>query len=300
MAVLVIASNCAPMSKSPQNAILLISCPDQAGLVSLVAEFIRRHNGNIIYLDQHVDTEHSAFFMRIEWEIENFQLSETELSTRFQEDIATPMEMNWQLYYSDQRPRVAIFATRESHCLYDLLSRHQAGELDIEIPVIISNRTDLSGAAERFEIPFAHFPITPQNKAEQEAEELKLLRRHQVDTLVLARYMQILSDSFVSQYPDQIINIHHSFLPAFAGARPYHQAYERGVKLVGATSHYVTADLDEGPIIAQDIIRVSHRESVSDFVRRGRDLEKVVLARAVWAHAQRKVLVFKNKTVVFS
>jgi formyltetrahydrofolate deformylase len=288
------------MANSTHNAILLISCPDQAGLVSLVAEFIRRHNGNIIYLDQHVDTAHGAFFMRIEWELEDFKLSDEKLSILFQEDIASPMQMCWQLHYSDQRPRVAIFATRESHCLYDLLSRHQAGELDIDIPLIISNREDLRGAAERFEIPFAHFPITPDNKTEQEAAELELLRNHEVDTLVLARYMQILSDSFVSHYPEQIINIHHSFLPAFAGARPYHQAYERGVKLVGATSHYVTADLDEGPIIAQDVIRVSHRESVSDFVRRGRDLEKVVLARAVWAHAQRKVLVFKNKTVVFS
>ena len=288
------------MATSTQNAILLISCPDQAGLVSLVAEFIRRHNGNIIYLDQHVDPEHSAFFMRIEWELENFKLSNPELSTRFQEDIASPMKMHWKLHYSGQHPRVAIFATRESHCLYDLLSRHQAGELDIDIPLIISNREDLRGAAERFEIPFAHFPITAESKPEQEAEELELLKKHSIDTLVLARYMQILSDSFVSQYPEQIINIHHSFLPAFAGARPYHQAYERGVKLVGATSHYVTADLDEGPIIAQDVIRVSHRESVSDFVRRGRDLEKVVLARAVWAHSQRKVLVFKNKTVVFS
>jgi formyltetrahydrofolate deformylase len=210
------------------------------------------------------------------------------------------MQMNWQLHYSDQRPRVAIFATRESHCLYDLLSRHQAGELNIDIPLIISNREELRGAADRFGVSFAHFPITPDNKTEQEAAELELLSSHAVDTLVLARYMQILSDSFVNQYPEQIINIHHSFLPAFAGARPYHQAYERGVKLVGATSHYVTADLDEGPIIAQDVIRVSHRESVSDFIRRGRDLEKVVLARAVWAHAQRKVLAFKNKTVVFS
>ena len=288
------------MATSTHNAILLISCPDQAGLVSLVAEFIRRHNGNIIYLDQHVDPEHGAFFMRIEWELEDFKLSDERLSTLFQEDIATPMQMNWQLHYSDQRPRVAIFATRESHCLYDLLSRHQAGELNIEIPLIISNREELRGAADRFGVSFAHFPITPDNKTEQEAAELELLSSHAVDTLVLARYMQILSDSFVNQYPEQIINIHHSFLPAFAGARPYHQAYERGVKLVGATSHYVTADLDEGPIIAQDVIRVSHRESVSDFIRRGRDLEKVVLARAVWAHAQRKVLAFKNKTVVFS
>ena len=288
------------MASSQRTAILLISCPDQPGLVSAVADFIREHSGNIVYLDQHVEKDHKAFFMRVEWEVEGFGLNDSQLATLFQADIAAPLQMTWQLYYSDQRPRVALLATKEGHCLYDLLSRHQAGELDVDIPLIIANREDLRDAARRFDIPFYHLPITKENKAEQEAKQIELLEEHRVDTVVLARYMQILSDSFAAHYPNQIINIHHSFLPAFIGARPYHQAYERGVKIIGATSHYVTADLDEGPIIAQDVIPVSHRESIADFIRHGKDLEKVVLARAVWAHVQRKVLVFKNKTVVFS
>lgn len=285
---------------APRTAILLISCPDQPGLVSAVADFIRTHGGNIVYLDQHVDAVHKAFFMRIEWELDSFKLDDAQLLNVFQDKIATPLQMQWQLHYNDRRPRVAIFCTKAGHCLYDLLSRHEAGELDIEIPLIIGNREDLRAAAERFEIPFHHFPITKATKASQEAAELALLREQNIDTVVLARYMQILSDDFVSHFPNQVINIHHSFLPAFAGARPYHQAHERGVKLIGATSHYVTAELDEGPIIAQDVHRVSHRESVGDFIRHGRDLEKIVLARGVWAHAQRKVLVYENKTVVFS
>ncbi len=283
-----------------RNAILLISCPDQPGLVSAVADFIRRNSGNILDLEQHVDSELGAFFMRVEWELEGFGLSDGDLASLFQADVAAPLDMRWQLHYSDRRPRVAIFATREGHCLYDLLSRHQAGELDIDIPLIVGNREDLRGAADRFGIPFHHFPITRENKARQEEAEIALLEEHDIDTIVLARYMQILSDGFAARYPNQIINIHHSFLPAFAGARPYHQAYQRGVKVIGATSHYVTAELDEGPIIAQDVIPVSHRESVADFIRHGKDLEKVVLARAVWAHARRKVLVHENKTIVFS
>jgi formyltetrahydrofolate deformylase len=238
--------------------------------------------------------------MRVEWELEGFGLSDSQLGSLFQADIAAPLDMRWNLYYSDRRPRVAIFATRAGHCLYDLLSRHEAGELDVEIPLVIGNREDLRGAAERFEVPFYHFPITKENKAEQEQAEIALLEKNRVDTVILARYMQVLSDRFVDRYPNSIINIHHSFLPAFAGARPYHQAYERGVKIIGATCHYVTAELDEGPIISQDVINVSHRESVSDFIRHGRDLEKVVLARGVWAHAQRKVMVHENKTVVFN
>jgi formyltetrahydrofolate deformylase len=288
-----------PSPASSKNAILLVSCADQPGLVSAVAEFIRQHSGNILHLEQHVDSEQSAFFMRVEWQLEGFGLDDETLAKLFQADVAAPLQMRWQLHYSDSKPRIAIFATREGHCLYDLLSRYEAGELDIEIPLIIGNREDLRAAAERFGIPFHHFPITKENKTLQEAAEIALLEEHGIDTIVLARYMQILSDGFAARFPNQIINIHHSFLPAFAGARPYHQAHARGVKIVGATSHYVTAELDEGPIIAQDVISVSHRESVGDFVRRGKDLEKIVLARAVWAHAQRKVLVFKNKTVVF-
>ncbi len=283
-----------------RTAILLVACADRPGLVCTVAEFIRSHCGNILYLEQHVDQDHRAFFMRIEWALDGFGLDERSLAPRFVKEVAEPLEMDWQLFTSDQRPRVAIFATKEGHCLYDLLSRHEAGELNVDIPLIIGNRTDLQSAAERFGIPFHHFPITKANKAAQEADEIALLEANGIDTIVLARYMQILSDAFVSRFPNRVINIHHSFLPAFIGAKPYHQAYQRGVKIIGATSHYVTADLDDGPIIAQDVISVSHRESVADFIRRGRDNEKTVLARAVYAHAQRKVLVFNNKTVVFS
>ena len=236
--------------------------------------------------------------MRIEWQLEGFGLSDEELAKIFQVDIAAPLHMAWQIFYSDQPPRVAIFVSKESHCLYDLLSRHESGELQAEIPVIVSNHETLRPAAERFGIPFHVFPITKATKSEQEHRERELLEEHAIDTVVLARYMQILSPQMVDWYPHRIINIHHSFLPAFAGARPYHQAYERGVKIIGATSHYVTSDLDEGPIIAQDVKRVSHKESVSDFIRDGKDLEKIVLARAVRAHLQRKVLVYKNKTVV--
>lgn len=283
-----------------RSATLLISCPDRPGLVAAVADFIQKHSGNIIYLDQHVDRQENIFFMRIEWELEDFSLSDTELTEVFQADIAAPLTMSWQVYYSDKKPRVAIFVSKDSHCLYDLLSRHEGGELDVEIPLIISNHDTLRSAAERFDIPFHVFKISKDNKAEQEAAERALLQENSIDTVVLARYMQILSARMVDWYPHGIINIHHSFLPAFAGARPYHQAYARGVKIIGATSHYVTSDLDEGPIIAQDVIRVSHKESVSDFVRDGKDLEKIVLARAVRTHIQRKVLVYKNRTIVFS
>ncbi|HAA87733.1 MAG: formyltetrahydrofolate deformylase [Verrucomicrobiales bacterium] len=283
-----------------RTAILLISCPDRPGLVSSVSTFIGNHKGNIVYLDQHVDEENGAFFMRIEWEMDGFELSEEQLNSKFNLEIASESEMTWQLHYNDQPPRAAIFVTKEGHCLYDLLSRHESGELNIQIPLIISNHDSLKQVADRFGIPFHQFSINKENKADQESAEISVLKEHNVDTVILARYMQILSDNFVNHFPNQIINIHHSFLPAFAGARPYHQAYQRGVKLIGATSHYVTADLDEGPIIAQDVIRVTHRESLSDFIRHGRDLEKIVLSRGVWAHSQRKVLVLKNKTVVFS
>ncbi len=238
--------------------------------------------------------------MRIEWEMDGFEFSEDQLNFQFDTEIASSSEMTWYLHYNDQPPRAAIFVTKEGHCLYDLLSRHESGELNIQIPLIISNHDHLQKAADRFGIPFHQFTINKKNKSEQESAEIALLKEHKIDTVILARYMQILSDNFVNHFPNQIINIHHSFLPAFAGARPYHQAYERGVKLIGATSHYVTADLDEGPIISQDVIRVTHRESLSDFIRHGRDLEKIVLSRGVWAHSQRKVLVLKNKTVVFS
>ena len=288
------------MPSSKRTAILLISCPDQPGIVSAVSSFIGNHNGNIVYLDQHVDSRAGLFFMRVEWETENLALSDDEFLETFNNEIAADLKLNWQIHYSDRVPRTAIFVTKDAHCLYDLLSRHESGELKLEIPLIIGNHNSLEDVAQRFGIPFFLFQITKENKKDQEEAEIALLKEHNIDTIILARYMQILSDNFVQHFPNQIINIHHSFLPAFAGAKPYHQAYERGVKLIGATSHYVTADLDEGPIIAQDVIRVSHRESLSDFIRHGRDLEKIVLSRGVWAHSQRKVLVLQNKTVVFS
>jgi formyltetrahydrofolate deformylase len=263
-----------------------------------VARFIHGHRGNIVHLDQHVDQQHRVFFMRVEWELEGFDIPWGELPERFGE-VAAAHGMDWSLYFSAQRPRVALFASRESHCLYDILARHASGELEVDVPVVVSNHDVLAGVAARFGVPFHVFPVTPENKQAQEAAALALLAEYGVETVVLARYMQVLSPGFIAQFPNRIINIHHSFLPAFAGARPYHQAYERGVKVIGATSHYVTEELDEGPIIAQDVQAVSHRHSTEDLIRLGRDLEKVVLARAVWAHSRRMVLVHRNRTVVF-
>ncbi len=275
-----------------------MSCPDQAGIVSAISGFISQNSGNILHLEQHVDSEEGAFFMRVEWEVDGFAIARSEIKNAF-EPLASEFGMTWSLYFSDIKPRVAIFVTKDNHCIYDLLSRYESGELPMEIPLIISNRVDLKPAADRFKIPFYHFPITKENKAAQEAEEIALLREHRVDTVVLARYMQILSPQLVDAFPSQIINIHHSFLPAFPGARPYHSAHARGVKIIGATSHYVTEDLDEGPIIAQDVVRVSHRDSVKDFIRKGKDLEQVVLSRAVWSHLRRRVLPYRNRTIVF-
>ena len=288
------------MQKQPATttAILLMSCPDQPGIVSAISGFISENSGNILHLEQHVDSEVGAFFMRVEWEVDGFAISRSEIKSAFAL-LAEKFSMEWALHFSDIKPRVAIFVTKDNHCIYDLLSRHESGELPMEVPLIISNRMDLKPAADRFGIPFYHFPITKATKAAQEAEEIALLREQRIDTVVLARYMQILSSQMVDAFPSQIINIHHSFLPAFPGARPYHSAHARGVKLIGATSHYVTEELDEGPIIAQDVIRVSHRDSVKDFVRKGKDLEQVVLSRAVWNHLRRRVLPFRNQTVVF-
>ncbi len=283
-----------------RTAILLVSCPDQPGLVAAVSGFIAEKKGNILDLEQHVDRSEGVFFMRVEWDLENFELDDEGLRMAFESYLAKPKGMDWSLFHSDEPQRMAIFASKEPHCLIDLLARHESGELNAEIPVIVSNHRDLEGIAERFGIDFRCVPVTKENKEAAEDEQKRILDAHEVDTVVLARYMQILSGRFVSWYPNRVINIHHSFLPAFAGARPYHQAYQRGVKVIGATSHYVTSDLDEGPIIEQDVIHVTHREAVSDLVRRGRDLEKVVLARAVHAHLERRVLVYRNRTVVFS
>ncbi len=287
-----------PQTEASATAILLISCPDQTGIVAAVAGFITENRGNIIHLDQHVDSGDSAFFMRVEWEVDSFAIARTRLEDSIR-PLAERFGMDWSLHFSDVVPRVALFVTKENHCLYDLLSRHESSELQMAIPLIVSNREHLRGVAERFGIDFHHFPITTGTKIDQEQRELDLLAEHQIDTVVLARYMQILSDRFVDTLPNRVINIHHSFLPAFPGARPYHSAHDRGVKIIGATSHYVTAELDEGPIIAQDVTEVSHRESVADFIRKGRDLEKNVLADAVWHHINRRILVYRNRTVVF-
>jgi len=282
------------------SAILLIHCPDKTGLVASITEFIYKNGGNIIDLDQHVDIENKVFFMRVEWSLEGFAIQKEKIGEYFNTLIAEKFGMNWEIYFSDHTPKMAIFVSKLSHCLYDILSRTQSGEWDVEIPLIISNHPDLDYVSKTFGIDYHCLRNVKENKAEIEGEQIKLLKEKGIDFIVLARYMQILTDNFVSHFPNKIINIHHSFLPAFAGARPYHSAYERGVKIIGATSHYVTAELDAGPIIEQDIMKVSHRDSVEDLVRKGKDLEKIVLSRAVWSHLNRNILVYKNKTVVFN
>ena len=292
--------NRAGMPHSSDSVILLIHCPDRRGLIAAVTEFITKNQGNIIYLDQYVDPIKNIFFMRIEWELNNFLIPLEKIGEYFDTLLAQRFNMKWKLYFSQQIPRMAIFVSKLPHCLYDVLSRWKSGEFRVEIPLIISNHQTLRPVAEQFGIDFHYFPITKENKREQEEKELHLLKKHRIDFIVLARYMQILTDEFVQVYPNKIINIHHSFLPAFPGARPYHSAYERGVKVIGATSHYVTAELDQGPIIEQDVVRVSHTDTVDDFIRKGRDLEKIVLSRAIWWHLQRKTLVYENKTIVFT
>ena len=283
---------------SSPTAILLIHCPDQPGLVRCVADFIYENGGNIVHLDQHTDAEAGVFFMRVEWQVEGFRIPREDLVRVFQY-VAEPRKMKWSLHFSDEQHRLALFVSKEPHCLYDLLARADSGELGAEISLVVSNHEILRPIVERMGIPFHYLPVTPANKADQETQQMALLAQHQIHTVVLARYMQILSDTFATTYQNRIINIHHSFLPAFPGARPYHSAHRRGVKIIGATSHYVTADLDEGPIIEQDIIRVTHRQSVEDLVSLGKDLEKIVLARAVLGHVRHKVLPYDNKTVVF-
>ena len=282
-----------------RSAILLVYCADRKGLIASVTEFIYRSNGNIIRLDQHVDSKKRIFFMRAEWDLNNTNLPVEELGVRFQAEIAEKFGMQWKLYFSDETPRIAVFVSKLSHCLYDILSRYQAKEWDVEIPLIISNHNNLETVAKGFGIDYYVFPITKTNKRSQEQKQLALLKEHNIETIVLARYMQIMTNEFVKNYPNRIINIHHSFLPAFPGAQPYHSAYERGVKIIGATSHYVTSELDAGPIIEQDIVNISHKDTVMDLIRKGRDLEKVVLARTIWHHLRRKVLVHDNRTIVF-
>ena len=280
------------------TATLLITCPDQKGIVAAIADFLYRHNANILHSDQHQDAESNLFLMRVEWDLSGAAIQADDFSQHF-DPIAERFQMQWQLKLSQKRTRVAIMVSQYDHCLADLLHRHQGGELACEIPLIISNHRDTERLAGFYGIPFHHIEVTKDAKAEAEARQFALFDQYQIDLIVLARYMQILSPDFVQRYPRRIINIHHSFLPAFIGARPYHRAYERGVKLIGATSHYVTEVLDEGPIIEQDIARISHRDQVEDLIQKGRDLERIVLSRAVRWHIENRILPYANKTVIF-
>lgn len=286
-------------SQSP-TAILLMYCPDSPGILAVLTDFINVNGGNIVYLDQHVDRIKHVFFMRIEWELEKFAIPKDKIEEYFRTLYAQKFNITFRLYFNDYTPRMAIFVSKMSHCIYDILARYTAGEWKVEIPVIVSNHPDLEVVATRFGIDFQLIPITKETKAEQEKKEIALLRKHKVDFIVLARYMQVISEDFINHFPNKIINIHHSFLPAFVGAKPYHAAFERGVKLIGATSHYVTTDLDAGPIIEQDIARISHKDSVNTLIQKGKDLEKIVLSRAVEKHIDRKVLTFENKTIIFN
>ena len=282
------------------TAKLLLHCPDKPGILAEVTDFITVNKGNIIYLDQYVDHVENIFFMRIEWELKDFLVPKEKIEDYFETLYGQKYDMIFRLYFSDVKPRMAIFVSKMSHCLFDMLARYTAGEWNVEIPLIISNHPDLQHVAERFGIPFHLFPITKETKEEQERKEMELLAQNNIAFIVLARYMQVISEQMISAYPNKIINIHHSFLPAFVGARPYHAAFERGVKIIGATSHYVTTELDAGPIIEQDVVRITHKDSIEDLVNKGKDLEKIVLSRAVQKHIERKVLAYKNKTVIFN
>ena len=280
------------------TAILLIDCPDRKGIVAAIADFLYAHGANILHADQHQDNNLGLFFMRVEWDLDGFDLSGEGLPRQFQ-PVAERFGMRWRVEYSAARPAVAVFVSSYLHCLVDLLYRHQTGEFACTIPLVLSNHTEARPLAEFYGIPFHHVPVEKNNKAEAERVQFELLERHGVALVVLARYMQILSPDFVGRYPQRIINVHHSFLPAFSGARPHRAAFERGVKLIGATSHYVTEVLDDGPIIEQDVARVSHRDQLEDLIQKGRDLERVVLSRAVRWHLDHRILVYGKKTVVF-
>ena len=282
------------------TAKLLLHCPDKPGILAEVTDFITVNKGNIIYLDQYVDHVENIFFMRIEWELKDFLVPQEKIEDYFRTLYGQKYEMDFRLYFSDVKPRMAIFVSKMSHCLFDMLARYTAGEWNVEIPLIISNHPDLQHVAERFGIPFYLFPITKETKEEQERKEMELLAKHNITFIVLARYMQVISEQMINAYPNKIINIHPSFLPAFVGAKPYHAAFQRGVKIIGATSHYVTTELDAGPIIEQDVVRITHKDSIEDLVNKGKDLEKIVLSRAVQKHIERKILAYKNKTVIFS
>ena len=290
------------MQDMKPTAILLLHCPDEQGIISEVTKFITDNQGNIVYLDQYVDREDGMFFMRIEWELKNFTIPREKIYEYIDTLYSQRYKMTFNLYFNDERPRMAIFVSKMSHCLYDLLARYKAGEWNVDIPCSVSNPEDLSYVAEQISIPYYVWSIKKDhsNKEEVEKAEMELLKKEKVTFIVLARYMQIITDGMISAYPHKIINIHHSFLPAFIGAKPYHQAWERGVKIIGATSHYVTADLDAGPIIEQDVTRITHKDTPESLVLKGKDLEKIVLSRAVTKHIERKILTYNNKTIIFS
>lgn len=290
------------MQDMKPTAILLLHCPDEQGIISEVTKFITDNQGNIVFLDQYVDREDGMFFMRIEWELKNFTIPREKIYEYIDTLYSQRYKMTFNLYFNDERPRMAIFVSKMSHCLYDLLARYKAGEWNVDIPCIVSNHEDLRYVAEQFNIPYYVWSIKKDhsNKEEVEKAEMELLKKEKVTFIVLARYMQIITDGMISAYPHKIINIHHSFLPAFIGAKPYHQAWERGVKIIGATSHYVTADLDAGPIIEQDVTRITHKDTPESLVLKGKDLEKIVLSRAVTKHIERKILTYNNKTIIFS
>jgi len=286
------------MNCMKNTAILLIDCPDRKGIVASVGEFLYRHDANILHADQHQDGERGLFLMRVEWDLADFNLGPDEFTRKFA-PIADRFQMRWRLERSALPHRLAIFVSKYDHCLVDLLYRHQSGELACDIALVVSNHADAKRWADFYAVPFHHVPVEADTKAEAEARQIELLREYNVDLVILARYMQVLSPQFVAHFPQRTINVHHSFLPAFSGARPYHRAFERGVKLIGATSHYVTEVLDEGPIIEQDVVRVSHRDGMDDLLQKGRDLEKVVLSRAVRWHLDHRILVYDRKTVIF-
>lgn len=288
------------MNLSPNRLVLLMHCPDQKGIIASVTEFIHQRNGNIIYIDQYVDRSQDAFFMRMVVEDSNKTIDFKTFKNDFVLELGAAFQLKCDFYQEERLPKMAIFVSKYDHCLYDILSQQRSGKLNCEIPFIISNHKDLEGIAKQFEIPFYHIPVSKENKKEAEEKQLEILKQYQIDFIVLARYMQIVSSKLIDLYPSKIINIHHSFLPAFPGAKPYHSAFNRGVKIIGATSHYVTEELDAGPIIEQDIVRVSHEHDVKDLIDKGQDLERMVLLRGLKLHCDRKIMVYNNKTVVFN
>lgn len=281
------------------TAIILISCPDQKGIITSVTNFIFKNQGNILELEQHVEKSSGKFFMRVEWDMCGFKISENNLKEEFKKEMGLPYQMDWQIYFSNDTINMAIFVSKYAHCFLDILARYQAKEWGVQIPIVISNYQEWQPIVENLNIKFQYLPISKENKAIQEKIQLELMAKYKIDFIVLARYMQIISPEFIEHYQSKIINIHHSFLPAFPGAKPYHSAFERGVKIIGATSHYVTQDLDCGPIIEQDITHVSHIDNVEDLIRKGKDVEKIVLSKAIWKHLNHKILVHNNRTIIF-